>query len=199
MDAKKFDRLTQAIGAGLSRRGALRAALGTTVLGSLGLSQHDVAEAAKCKRQPGPCEICKKGRKSKSGKRKPGKIKPKADTTPCTAAGGNGQCAQGVCILTADPVTPLPPAPNACNQVNQACAADAECCNNSCGKAFLDPALRCCNAAGTSCTAGRQNECCSGGCDSTTNQCACKTTGQDCNQNKQCCGSPGRCTNGKCE
>src|SRR5919112_765538 len=53
MDAKKFDRLTQAIGAALSRRSALRVALGTTVLGSLGLSRPDVAEAAKCKRKPG--------------------------------------------------------------------------------------------------------------------------------------------------
>jgi hypothetical protein len=199
MDAKKFDRLTQAIGAALSRRSALRAALGTAVLGSLGLSQPDVAEAARCKRAPGPCEICKKGKKTKSGKRKKGKIKPKADTTPCTAAGGNGQCAQGVCILTTvAPTTPAPAPPGPqCHQINTACNVDADCCNNTCGKAFADPALRCCRPAGSPCTSATAGECCGGGCRSDTATCACKTAGDACNNNKQCCS--GNCLgNGTC-
>ena len=79
MDAEKFDRLTQALGAGLSRRGALRAALGTAVLGSLGLNQSDEASAKKNKKKKkkcknlGPCEFCQKGKK-----------KPKGNGSPCT-------------------------------------------------------------------------------------------------------------------
>jgi hypothetical protein len=184
----RFDYLAKAVGAVKSRRLTLRAALGTVVLGSLGLSLPNVAEAARCRRPPSECEICKKGKKTKSGKRKPGKIKPKANGTPCQ--GGQGICQDGRCGVQAAPQQPEPPPPgNVCHNVNDSCANDAECCNGSCGKAFFDPALRCCNPSGTSCSSGSAPQCCSGVCETgnNLNQCACKGSGADCNQNKQCC------------
>jgi hypothetical protein len=190
MDAKRFDQLTQTLGAGLSRRGALRVALGTTVLGSLGLSRPDVAEAAKCKRKPGVCEICKKGKKSKSGKRKPGKIKAKADTTPCSVGGAAGQCSAGSCIVQG---APLPPEPQpTCLGLGVPCAAaPGTCCaGTTCGHAVGATESKCCNPAGTPCstgTGGTAGRCCTTLCNDTTNQCFCKDSTEACDDDSQCC------------
>jgi hypothetical protein len=195
MDAKKFDRLTQAIGAALSRRSALRAALGTAVLGSLGLSQPDVAEAARCKRAPGPCEICKKGKKTKSGKRKPGKIKPKADQTPCSTTLGSGQCAAGACIVQNAP-QPLPPAATCVtlgNPCTQGAPAPGACCSGVCGKRLGQgqPTFCCNNTPATVCNDPTSASQCCNGCDTRTSPptCACKTGGTPCDDSSQCCGA----------
>jgi hypothetical protein len=188
MDAEKFDRLTQALGAGLSRRGALRAALGTTVLGSLGLNQSDEAGAEKkkenkkkkCLKKAGPCETCNKK----------GKKKPKANGTGCSTPQGSGQCANGACILQSPPVPPSPPPPgnttigvgNPCTQGGTPCTSPAVC-----GKAFGGAPTRCCNPPGTSCSAGTASLCCNNGCNSDTMLCACKSSGTACDDDNQCC------------
>ena len=150
MDAEKFDRLTQALGAGLSRRGALRAAVGTAVLGSLGLNQSDEASAKKNKKKKkcknlGPCEFCQKGKK-----------KPKANGSPCTPPGGTaGQCANGACIAQSPPVPPAPPSPTCVSQGNpcvQGGTGTAACCAPTvCGRAFgaTAGAFKCCNGPGS--------------------------------------------------
>ena len=200
MDAEKFDRLTQALGAGLSRRGALRAALGTAVLGSLGLNQSDEASAKKKKKKKkkcknlGPCQICKKGKK-----------KPKANGSPCTPPGGTaGQCANSVCIATSAPVPPAPPSPT-CVTTGNTCYRRAQ------GR---PPAARPPSAEERSAPPpGRSNAvtdrarsamrataatCCSEGCNTNTSPatCVCKTTGTACDDNSQCCSN--RCLSGTC-
>ena len=197
MDAEKFDRLTQALGAGLSRRGALRAAIGTAVLGSLGLNQSDEASAKKKKKKCknlGPCQICKKGKK-----------KPKANGTACTPPGGtSGQCANSVCIATSAPVPPAPPSPTCVTQGNacvQGGTGTAACCAGTvCGRAFgaTAGAFQCCNGPGTQCNAATASQCCSGGCNTNTSPptCVCKTTGTACDDNSQCCSN--RCLSGTC-
>jgi hypothetical protein len=201
MDAEKFDRLTQALGAGLSRRVAMRAALGTAVLGSLGLNQSDEASAKKKKKKKkkcknlGPCELCQKGKK-----------KPKANGTACTPPGGTaGQCANSVCIATSPPVPPAPPSPtcvtqgNACTQTATTPATTC-CAGTICGRAFGATAgtFKCCNGPGTQCSAATASECCSGGCNTNTSPatCVCKTSGTACDDNSQCCSN--RCVSGTC-
>jgi hypothetical protein len=194
MDAEKFDRLTQALGAGLSRRVAMRAALGTAVLGSLGLNQSDEASAKKKKKKKcknlGPCQICKKGKK-----------KPKANGTACTPPGGtSGQCANSVCIAQSPPVPPSPPPPgNTCVGLGNACAPGAPspnaCCTPAiCARRFTTNStapFKCCNGPGSSCDASTAATCCSEGCNTTDNPssptCACKGPTVGCDDNAQCC------------
>ncbi len=98
MDADTFDSLSRSLTVMGSRRRSLMATLGV-VLGALGLAASDDAKAAKsgkCKRQPGECETCKKGRcEKKNGKKrcKAGKIQPKPFGTPCPG----GTCQNGLC------------------------------------------------------------------------------------------------------
>jgi len=203
MDAEKFDRLTQALGAGLSRRVAMRAALGTAVLGSLGLNQSDEASAKKkkenkkkkCLKKAGPCETC-----NKKGKRS-----PKANGTACTPAGGvAGQCANGACIAQSPPVPPAPPSPTCVTQGNacvQGGTGTAACCApTTCGRAFgaTAGAFNCCNGPGSQCNPSTAATCCSGGCNTNTSPptCACKTSGTACDDNSQCCSN--RCVSGTC-
>jgi hypothetical protein len=200
MDAEKFDRLTQALGAGLSRRGALRAALGTAVLGSLGLNQSDEASAKKKKKKKkkcknlGVCEFCQKGKK-----------KPKANGSPCTPPGGTaGQCANSLCIATSPPVPPAPASPtcvttgNTCSQTGT--GVNACCSPNVCGRAFGATAgtFKCCSGPGSLCDPNAASTCCSGGCNSNTSPatCVCKTSGTACDDNSQCCSN--RCLSGTC-
>jgi hypothetical protein len=199
MDAEKFDRLTQALGAGLSRRVAMRAALGTAVLGSLGLNQSDEASAKKKKKKKkcknlGVCEFCQKGKK-----------KPKANGSPCTPPGGtSGQCANSLCIATSPPVPPAPPSPtcvttgNTCSQTGT--GVNACCSPTVCGRAFGATAgtFKCCNGPGSLCDANTAAACCSGGCNTNTSPatCVCKTSGTACDDNSQCCSN--RCLSGTC-
>ena len=99
MDKIRFDTLTRSLTAAGSRRRALTAVL-AGALGMLGLAHPDEATAGKCKRKPTECEQCTKSRK---GKKKPGKIKARANGTPCSS----GSCQNGACIAAA--VTPSPP------------------------------------------------------------------------------------------
>ena len=109
MDADRFDRLSRSLSTAGSRRRALAAAL-VSVLGLLRHAAPDDAAAAKsgkCKRSPGECEICKKGRcEKKNGKKrcKAGKIQPKPFGTPCPG----GACQNGLCrSADGSVVTPL--------------------------------------------------------------------------------------------
>jgi hypothetical protein len=95
MDAIRFDALTRACIAELSRRGTLAGVLAGTlaVLGLTDAQDADAAKSGKCKQKCGQCEFCKKGKcYNKDGKKrcKKGKCKPVEGGTPCT--GGNGGC-----------------------------------------------------------------------------------------------------------
>jgi hypothetical protein len=175
----RFDDMTKVLGSLQTRRLTLGAVLGGT-LGALGLAEAEAAKKKKKRKKKcknlGECQRCQRGKK-----------KSLPNGTSCQ--GGQGICQDGRCGVQAAPVTPLPPDPVACNEINQACAANGECCNASCGKAFFDPALRCCNPPGTKCSTGTAAQCCSGVCETTNqlNECACKGSTQPCNQNKQCC------------
>jgi hypothetical protein len=97
MDGAHFDQLTK----GLSRRRILQG-LGTVLVGgtlaALGPSGNaTAAKSGRCKRTPGACETCKKGKcNKKNGKKqcKAGKITPKAEGTVCSG----GACQSGRCV-----------------------------------------------------------------------------------------------------
>ena len=107
IDGAHFDQLTKR----LSRRGVMQG-LGTAVVGGTlaALGQAGTATAAKtgkCKRTPGACETCKKGKcHKKNGKKqcKAGKITPKAEGTVCSGgASQSGRCvAPDGTVLTPD-------------------------------------------------------------------------------------------------
>ena len=107
MDATRFDTFVRVLTTRHRRRGTLP----LLALLGLGLVDSDAAEAAKsgkCKRQPGPCETCQKGKcERKHGKKtcKAGKLKPKANGTACTG----GSCQSGLCVAPSGPVVPQPP------------------------------------------------------------------------------------------
>jgi len=197
MDAEKFDRLTQTLGAGLSRRGALRAAIGTAVLGSLGLNQPDEASAKKNKNKNKKKKCLKKlGSNTCQTCNKKGKLTNKANGTGCSTTLGSGQCAEGSCIVQATPL-PSPPSP-ICVTPGNPCAQGAPspnaCCDGSvCGKRFGtgNPNFCCNNTRGTCNTAETAAQCCNG-CDTGTAPptCACKTAGTACDDSSQCCQSP---------
>lgn len=97
LDGAHFDQLTKR----LSRRRIMQG-LGTVLVGGTlaALGQSGNATAAKsgrCKRTPGACETCKKGKcHKKNGKKqcKAGKITPKAEGTVCSG----GACQSGRCV-----------------------------------------------------------------------------------------------------
>jgi hypothetical protein len=207
MDAEKFDRLTQALGAGLSRRGALRAALGTAVLGSLGLNQPDEASAKKKNKNKNKRKQCQNKLRSNQIDcqtcNNKGKAINKANGTACTPPGGvagSGQCvsnppgAASLCIAKSNPTTaaPSPTCVTSNNPCVQGGTGTAACCAGTvCGRAFGATAgtFRCCNGPGSQCSAATAADCCSEGCNTNTNPatCACKTNGTACDDNSQCC------------
>ena len=154
MDAHRFDRLARSLSTPNSRRHAVTAALGGT-LSVLRLTDPDAAEAAKstkCKRQPGECETCKRGKcERKNGKKscKAGKIKAKAFGTPCS---GGGTCENGACI------------PCSFVGLQVACSSSAQCCTSTtgaiCDDNFCPQAgnVVCCKPVGGSC--GTSCDCC---------------------------------------
>jgi hypothetical protein len=99
MNADRFAALSRSLTAVGTRRRALGVTL-SGVLGVLGLANPDEAGAARsprCRREPGECERCQRGRcERKDGEKrcKAGKIKPKPFGTPCTG----GSCQNGQCI-----------------------------------------------------------------------------------------------------
>jgi hypothetical protein len=102
----RFDHLAKVFGAQKTRRLTLGALLGGA-LSALGLAEVEAARSGKCRRKPGACETCKKGKcEKKNGEKhcKRGKIKPKANGTACSG----GTCESGSCIsptgLVLDPV-----------------------------------------------------------------------------------------------
>lgn len=97
MDGAHFDQLTKR----LSRRRIMQG-LGTALAGgtlaALGQSENaTAAKSGRCKREPGACETCKKGKcHKKNGKKqcKAGKITAKAEGTVCSG----GACQSGRCV-----------------------------------------------------------------------------------------------------
>ena len=140
MDADRFDTLARSLTSVGSRRRALGAAL-SGALGALGMAEVDEASAArsgKCKRKPGECERCDRGKcEKKDGKKrcKAGKIKVKASGTPCS----NGFCQNGACT---------------CTGLQASCSSSAECCSSTaaCAPNFCAPGIaRCCLPLGAAC------------------------------------------------
>jgi hypothetical protein len=92
----RFDAMAKALGSRNTRRLTLGALL-SGALGALGVTGAEAAKSGKCKRQPGECERCDKGKcERKHGKKtcKAGKITPKANGTVCSG----GTCQRASCI-----------------------------------------------------------------------------------------------------
>ena len=183
MEDTRFDTITKTLGA-LTTRRVTAGALLAGAFGVLGLAESDdagAAESGKCKPKCGSCAKCDKGEcEKKNGKKrcKKGKCKPKPNGTLCAG----GTCQSGECI---------------CLGLQQTCVAPEECCpNTTCGHPVETQGNRCCQTASTACTEGTASTCCTGICDPATNRCFCKTTGQSCDSNSQCCSD--RCVNSLC-
>jgi hypothetical protein len=191
MDTHQFDRFTRSLSIAGSRRGMLGTALSGVLVG-LGLADPDevaAARSAKCRRKPGECERCDRGKcEKKDGKKrcKAGKIKPKPFGTPCSL----GTCQNGACIAAAPtsavpptspppptpPAPPVPPAPLTCPQ-------GLTNCNGVCRN--LDVETANCGACGRVCP-GANQACCSGVC-------------QNLNRDPSHCGACGNaCASGVC-
>src|SRR5687767_1267123 len=116
MDGSHFDTLVKTLATTpLTRANALRrlvvsaAALAALGRGLAAPDEVTAARSGKCKRAPGPCETCKKGKcEKKDGKKtcKAGKIKPKAIGTLCAGGSCDGS---GNCISPTGAVIPPPP------------------------------------------------------------------------------------------
>jgi hypothetical protein len=146
VDADRFDALARSLTSAGSRRRALVATLGGA-LGALELADPDAASAAqppKCKRKPGECERCQRGKcERKNGDKhcKAGKIKAKAFGTPCSV----GSCQNGACIAEAPTCTRLQ---ETCSSSAQCCSSTANCADNLCGTLPHDV---CCQLQGEPC------------------------------------------------
>ena len=95
MEENRFDDMAKALGPLTTRRLTLGALLGGA-LSALGLGEADAARSGNCKRNPGECETCQKGKcQNKNGTKKcrAGTIKPKANGTACSV----GTCQDGGC------------------------------------------------------------------------------------------------------
>ena len=181
MDADRFDTLTRSLGSAGSRRRALGAALSGALV-ALGVTDPDEASAARsarCRRRPGECERCDRGKcEKKDGKKrcKAGKIKAKAFGTPCSL----GTCQNGACIAAATTTMapPTPPAPLTCPQ-------GLTNCNGVCRNLDVEKAN--CGACGRECP-GTNQACCSGGCrnlNRDSNNCG--ACGNECGAGEVCC------------
>src|SRR5829696_3565049 len=157
MDADRFDTLTRS----LSNAGSRRRMFGTTLsvaLVALRLTDPEdavAARSARCRRKPGECERCDRGKcEKKDGKKrcKAGKIKSKPFGTPCSL----GTCQNGACIAAAPPTTapPTPSAPLTCPQ-------GLTNCNGVCRDLDVEKAN--CGACGRECP-GTNQACCNGAC-----------------------------------
>ena len=161
MDAGRFDALSRSLASVGSRRRALVTVL-SGALGVLGLAEADEATAAnsgKCRRKPGECERCDRGKcQHKNGNKscKAGKIKPKAAGTPCSL----GTCQSGACIAPVEatiPTTPTTTPVPACVGLQGACSSSAQCCTSTTGAVCEDnfcPSagnIVCCKPIGASC------------------------------------------------
>ncbi len=143
MDGNRFDALAKTLIAATNRRQTLGALLGGA-LAARGLAAPDDAAAARsrrCKRKPGECEVCKKGKcKNKNGKKKckAGKITPKANGTACTNPRGNATCQNGTCTcprgLTAcsGVCTDVQADEANCGTCGTVCRGDQPCQNGTC-------------------------------------------------------------------
>src|SRR5215218_5508658 len=178
MDADQFDTLTRS----LSIAGSRRRMLGTAISGALvalRLADPDevtAARSAKCRRKPGECERCDRGKCTKhNGKKhcKAGKIKPKAAGTPCSL----GTCQNGACIAAALPIPTTPPTTPvpACVGLQGACSSSAQCCTSTMGAVCED------------------NFCPSAG-----NIVCCKPVSASCVTSSDCCGELTTCISGFC-
>jgi hypothetical protein len=182
MDADQFDTLTRSLSIAGSRRRMLGTALSGALV-ALRLADPDevtAARSAKCRRKPGECERCDRGKCTKhNGKKhcKAGKVKPKPFGTPCSL----GTCQNGACIAAVPssppPSTlPTPPAP-------LTCPPGLTNCNGVCRN--LDVETANCGACGRVCP-GENQACCSGLC-------------QNLNRDPNNCGACGQaCASGVC-
>lgn len=147
LEENRFDDMAKALGPLTTRRLTLGALLGGA-LSALGLGEADAARSGKCKRNPGECETCQKGKcQNKNGKKtcRAGKIKPKANGTACSV----GTCQDGGC---------------ACPSGRALCGG---VCQDPCplGQQRDPSSCVCCKPSGTSpCTIGDNPTCCSGFC-----------------------------------
>ncbi len=171
MDADRFETLVRSLTVSGTRRRSLLATLGI-VIGSLGMTGSDDAEAAKsgkCTRLPGECETCTKGKcQRKNGKKscKAGKIAPKAEGTGCSG----GTCQNGQCISPTGQVVPPPPQPPG----RDGCPDGTQDCSGSCVDLASDSLN--CGSCGARC---QLNAHCSEG--------ACLCGFRDSNAPYQCC------------
>jgi hypothetical protein len=140
MDADRFDIFTRSLTTFGSRRTLAAALVGSlAVLGLAGPDDVAAAKSGTCKRKPGECEPCKKGKcERKNGKKccKAGKIKAEAVGTPCRV----GSCRDGSCVAAAG------------------CPSGTNACAGGCVDTRTDP--RNCGACGKRCAI---NQICSAG------------------------------------
>jgi len=202
IDGAHFDHLTKR----LSRRGVMQG-LGTAVVGGTltALGQAGTVTAAKsgkCKRAPGACETCQKGKCHKqNGKKscKAGKLTPKAEGTSCRG----GACQSGRCVAPSSLVL----TPGSAGSVGPAGQTGPA------GQA--GPAGPAGSAGAIGCSLFRLQETCSSTdeCSPTTTGSVCAATfcgflppttcchpvGGCCEGNCDCCGSDVLCVNGTCQ
>ena len=179
MDADRFDTLTRSLTVAGSRRRALGPRSAARSWRSELADPDDAvaARSARCRRKPGECERCDRGKcEKKDGKKrcKAGKIKSKPFGTPCSL----GTCQNGACIAAATTTIapPTPPAPLTCPQ-------GLTNCNGVCRN--LDVETANCGACGRVCP-GTNQACCSGVC-------------QNLNRDPNNCGACGNdCESGVC-
>ncbi len=159
MDGLQFDSLIKRLGTTrVTRVHALRALAAGALAGAVGVGVTRQEAGAKkntnkCKRQPGECETCKRGKcEHKNGKKtcKAGKITAKALGTSCSG----GTCQNGACI----------PTPCSFVGLQVACSSSAQCCTSTtgaiCEDNFCPQAgnVVCCQPVGGSC--GKSCDCC---------------------------------------
>lgn len=86
-----------------------------------------------------------------------------------------------------------------CRKLGQVCTPGGKkkCCGDRfCARSFtFTVADRCCKGGGERCTGEEDATCCTGLC-TLAGECFCKTGGQSCDRNGQCCSR--KCSGGKC-
>jgi hypothetical protein len=186
VEETRFDEMTKVLGSLKTRRLTLGALLGGA-LGTLGLAEAEAAKKKKKRKKKcknlGPCERCQRGKK-----------KTQPNGTTCSTGLGNGQCANGACIVQAAPVPVPPPPGNPCvglgNPCTQGAAPPNACCEGVCGKELGNVPTKCCNRGPNAlCNTPETVGLCCLRCNASTNPptCACKPPGDACDDNSQCC------------